>query len=251
LNILITNDDGISSSGIKALESVLGTKYNTYLIAPLKERSVTSMALTVFQPMRVERINDNHYIADGFPSDCVNIGLYGEIFPKIDFVISGINRGVNMGYDLHYSGTAGAAKHGALHGIPSLAVSSGRIDPDDVYEREAKLILEFLEIYREKIIPGEVWNLNFPPEISGTGGIEELRFVRLGRRRYTEKYDKTNIIAGVSEFQLNGSLLGHDVESGTDFEAYNLGKIPVTPIELDLTKKDRIQDLINNPIPNK
>ncbi|TGN17331.1 5'/3'-nucleotidase SurE [Leptospira idonii] len=240
MNILITNDDGISSSGIKALEKELGKKHNTYLIAPLKERSVTSMALTVFQSMRVERINDNHYIADGFPVDCVNIGLYAEIFPKIDLVLSGINRGVNMGYDVHYSGTVGAAKHGGLHGLPSLAVSSGRIDPEDGYEREAKLVGLFLDSYVTKILPGEVWNMNFPPEIGGSGGLDQLTFVRLGRRRYTEKYDKTNIIEGVSEFQLNGSLLGHDQETGTDFEAYYAGKIPVTPIQLDLTDSNRL-----------
>lgn len=243
MNILITNDDGISSDGIKALERELGKSHNTYLIAPLKERSVTSMALTIFSPMRVERVNDNHYIADGFPADCVNIGLYAEIFPKIDFVISGVNRGVNMGYDMHYSGTVGAAKHGALHGIPSLAVSSGRIDPEDGYDREAKLVSEFLTQYASNIKSGEVWNLNFPPEIAGAGGLDQLVFAKLGRRRYTEKYEKKNIIGGVSEFQLNGSLLGHDAEAGTDFEAYDQGKIPVTPIQLDLTKFDRLAEI--------
>ncbi len=245
MNILITNDDGISSSGIKALETTLKSKHNTYLIAPLKERSVTSMCLTVFQSMRVERINDNHYVADGFPADCVNIGLYAEIFPKIDLVLSGINRGVNMGFDVHYSGTVGAAKHGALHGIPSLAVSSGRIDPQDGYEREAKLVLEFLEKWGSQILSGEVWNLNFPPDIAGLGGLDQLIFTRLGKRRYTEKYDKKSIIEGISEFQLNGSLLGHDVEPGTDFEAYYAGKIPVTPILLDMTERTRLVALQN------
>ncbi|GBF50947.1 acid phosphatase [Leptospira ryugenii] len=243
MNILITNDDGISSAGIKALETVLGKEHNTYLIAPLKERSVTSMALTVFQSMRVEKVNENHYIADGFPADCVNIGLYAEIFPKIDLVLSGINRGVNMGYDMHYSGTVGAAKHGALHGIPSLAVSSGRIDPEDGYIREARLVLDFIQKYGSLIQAGEIWNMNFPPEISGDGGLSQLAFVRLGRRRYHEKYEKTQIIGGVSEFRLNGSLLGHDQEAGTDFEAYDLGKIPVTPILLDLTHHVRLEKL--------
>lgn len=243
MNILITNDDGISSDGIKALEKELGKEHNTYLIAPLKERSVTSMALTIFQSMRVERVNDNHYIADGFPADCVNIGLYAEIFPKIDFVISGINRGVNMGYDMHYSGTVGAAKHGALHGLPSLAVSSGRIDPPDGYQKEAVLVSQFVRNYAKEIRSGEVWNMNFPPEISGHGGLDQLVFTKLGRRRYTEKYEKKNIIGGVSEFQLNGSLLGHDEEPGTDFEAYNLGKIPLTPLQLDLTQFTRLEDL--------
>ncbi|MDZ4728314.1 MAG: 5'/3'-nucleotidase SurE [Leptospira sp.] len=243
MNILITNDDGISSAGIKALESELGKDHNTYLIAPLKERSVTSMALTVFSSMRVERVNDNHYIADGFPADCVNIGLYAEIFPAIDFVISGINRGVNMGYDMHYSGTVGAAKHGALHGLPSLAVSSGRIDPDDGYKKEATLVNEFVNRYSKEIKTGEVWNMNFPPEIAGLGGLDQMTFTKLGRRRYTEKYEKETIIGGVSEFRLNGSLLGHDEEPGTDFEAYYLGKIPITPIQLDLTHNHRLTEI--------
>ncbi len=150
-----------------------------------------------------------------------------------------------MGFDVHYSGTVGAAKHGALHGIPSLAVSSGRIDPQDGYEREAKLVLEFLEKWGSQILSGEVWNLNFPPDIAGLGGLDQLIFTRLGKRRYTEKYDKKSIIEGISEFQLNGSLLGHDVEPGTDFEAYYAGKIPVTPILLDMTERTRLVALQN------
>jgi len=243
LNLLITNDDGISSSGIKALEEVLGHTHSTYLIAPLKERSVTSMCLTVFQSMRVERINDNHYIADGFPADCVNIGLYGDIFPKIDMVLSGINRGVNMGFDVHYSGTVGAAKHGALHGIPSIAISSGRIDPPDGYKREASLVSEFLDRYAKLLREGEVWNLNFPPEIGGGAGLDQLKLSKLGRRRYIEKYEKNSIIGGVSEFQLNGSLLGHENEAGTDFEAYYQNKIPLTPILLNMTETERLREL--------
>lgn len=80
MNILITNDDGIASSGIKALEAVLRKEHDTFLIAPLRERSATSMALSIYDSMRVERINDNHYIVDGYPADCVNIGLHGVNF---------------------------------------------------------------------------------------------------------------------------------------------------------------------------
>ena len=100
--------------------------------------------------------------------------------------------------------------------------------------------------YKSQIQSGEIWNLNFPPEMSGTGTISELVFTRLGRRRYSEKYEKKQIIEGVSEFQLNGSLLGHDEETGTDFEAYAQGKIPLTPIQLDLTEKNRLKELLTN-----
>jgi 5'-nucleotidase len=240
MNILITNDDGISSPGILALERFLSRDHNTYLVAPLKEKSCTSMALTLFQSMRVEMINENHYIVDGFPADCVNIGLYSGIFPKIDLVLSGINRGVNMGYDVHYSGTVGAAKHGALHGITSLAVSSVRIDPKDGYEREAVLVREFINEYIQKLTPGKVYNMNFPAEISGNQGLDQLTWTHLGRRVYEENYEKKHIIGGVSEFILNGSTLNSVLDPGSDFEAFESGKIPISIVHLDMTDREEL-----------
>ena len=115
MNILISNDDGITSNGIHALKKALSRKHNVFLIAPAKEKSATSQALTIFHRMHVEKLDDTTYTVDGFPTDCVNIGLFGEIFPEIDMVVSGINRGVNMGHDVHYSGTVGAARHGAVN----------------------------------------------------------------------------------------------------------------------------------------
>ncbi|WCL50337.1 5'/3'-nucleotidase SurE [Leptospira sp. GIMC2001] len=235
MNILITNDDGISSQGILALEKSLSVKHTTFLIAPLKERSCTSMALTLFTGMRVERINDQHYVADGFPADCVNIGLYSGIFPKIDMVVSGINRGVNMGYDVHYSGTIGAAKHGALHGITSIAVSSVRIDPPDGYEREAHLVAEFIEEYSNKLDKASVYNMNFPESISGKGDLSELEWTHLGRRKYTENYIQKHIVGGISEFTLNGSQLDNYDDPGCDFDVFYQGKIPISTVLLDVT----------------
>jgi 5'-nucleotidase len=235
MNILITNDDGISSQGILALERFLSRDHNTFLVAPLKEKSCTSMALTLFSGMRVEMVNENHYIVDGFPADCVNIGLYSGIFPKIDLVLSGINRGVNMGYDVHYSGTVGAAKHGALHGITSLAVSSVRIDPSDGYEREALLVRDFINQYFNKLNPATVYNINFPEKIKAPGDLTNLVWTKLGRRVYTENYIKNHIIGGVSEFTLNGSQLSFMEDPGSDFEAFEEGNIPISTVLLDLT----------------
>ncbi|MCC5815747.1 MAG: 5'/3'-nucleotidase SurE [Leptospira sp.] len=235
MNILITNDDGISSQGILALERFLSRDHNTFLVAPLKEKSCTSMALTLFSGMRVEMVNESHYIVDGFPADCVNIGLYSGIFPKIDLVLSGINRGVNMGYDVHYSGTVGAAKHGALHGITSLAVSSVRIDPSDGYEREALLVRDFINQYYNKLTPATVYNINFPENINAPGDLTNLVWTKLGRRVYTENYVKNHIIGGVSEFTLNGSQLSFMDDPGSDFEAFEEGNIPISTVLLDLT----------------
>ncbi|TGK26367.1 5'/3'-nucleotidase SurE [Leptospira stimsonii] len=241
MNILITNDDGIASSGIKALEKVLQKEHNTFLIAPLRERSATSMALSIYDSMRVEKINDNHYIVDGYPADCVNIGLHGEIFPKIDLVLSGINRGVNMGHDVHYSGTVGAARHGAIHDRLALAVSSGNINRDYDYIQEAEFVLEFINGYSAVLKTGTVYNINIPPDF--VSSMENLRITKLGRRTYEDTYSKKNIIGGIADFYLGGSELGHFEEEGTDFSAFFSGLISLTPLSLDQTDSSLLKEL--------
>ncbi|MDV6235447.1 5'/3'-nucleotidase SurE [Leptospira ellisii] len=241
MNILITNDDGIASSGIRALEKILQKDHNTFLIAPLRERSATSMALSIYDSMRVERINDNHYIVDGYPADCVNIGLHGDIFPKIDLVLSGINRGVNMGHDVHYSGTVGAARHGAIHDRLSLAVSSGNTDREYEYIREAEFVRDFIREYSPLLKTSFVYNMNIPSDF--VASIESLRVTKLGRRTYVDTYSKKNIIGGIADFYLGGSDLGHSTEEGSDFAAFFSGKISLTPLSLDQTEFSILKDL--------
>ncbi len=241
-NILITNDDGIGSEGILALEKVLKNHYHVYLIAPLKEKSATSQALSIFDRLRVEKHSENRVIVDGFPVDCVNIGLHGDVFPKIDIVISGINRGVNMGHDVHYSGTVGAARHAAIHDRLSFAVSSGRFGKDVSYEREAEAVAELLENHIHKFQKGTVYNINFPPVFDSLKN--SLKAVSLGKRIYHDTYEVKQLVEGIYEFYLGGSELGNDLTPGTDFEAYSRGFITLTPIELNTTdhsELDRLQ----------
>jgi 5'-nucleotidase len=241
MNILITNDDGISSNGIKALERVLKQKYNTFLIAPLKERSATSQALSIHDKLRVERINFDHYIVDGFPVDCVNIGLHGKVFPNIDIVLSGINRGVNMGNDVHYSGTVGAARHGAIHGRLAFAISSGHFDKSYEYEKEAEFIFELLESRLDFFKTGIVYNINFPTEFDERP--EFAAITNLGIRTYDDTYEVNNVYENISEYFLGGSLLGHVVTSGSDFEAFYSGKVSITPINLETTDLKELSEL--------
>ncbi|EMK00014.1 MULTISPECIES: 5'/3'-nucleotidase SurE [unclassified Leptospira] len=240
MNILITNDDGISSNGILALEKVLGKEHNTYLIAPLKERSATSMALSIYDSLRVEKVNENHYIVDGYPVDCVNIGLHGKIFPNIDLVLSGINRGVNMGHDVHYSGTVGAARHGAIHNRKSLAVSSGNLDKNYDYIKEAELVHEILGSWVEEFIPGIVYNINIPEKFEDS--LSAIEIAKLGRRTYIDTYESKPIIGGISDFFLGGSHLGYVPEEGTDFDTFFRGKIPITPLSLDQTSPLELEE---------
>lgn len=233
MNILITNDDGISSKGIIALETVLQQEYSTYLIAPLHERSATSQTLTIFASMRVEKVLEDHYVVDGFPADCVNIGLHGNIFPEVEMVLSGINRGVNMGHDVHYSGTVGAARHGAVHNKYSFAISSGKLATDEDYLQEARLVLELIQKKLHLFKKGIVYNINFPQNYSNS--LQEIEFTHLGVRTYSDVYKRQKIIGGIEEFALGGSELGHRITEGSDFSAYERSKISITPILLDTT----------------
>ncbi|HMZ58333.1 MAG TPA: 5'/3'-nucleotidase SurE [Leptospiraceae bacterium] len=241
MNILITNDDGIGSEGILALEKVLRKKHHVYLIAPLKEKSATSQALSIFDRIRVEKHSENRVIVDGYPCDCVNIGLHGNVFPKIDAVVSGINRGVNMGHDVHYSGTVGAARHASIHGILSFSVSSGRFGKDVSYQREAEAFFEIFENLHSVFQPGCVYNINFPPNFDSVE--KSLRAVSLGKRIYHDTYEVTEFVDGIYEFYLGGSELGNDLTPETDFEAYSKGCVTLTPIELNTTDFDRLEKL--------
>ncbi|MCB1143094.1 MAG: 5'/3'-nucleotidase SurE [Leptospiraceae bacterium] len=246
MNILITNDDGISSNGIRALEKVLGKKHSTFLIAPLKEKSATSMALSIFDKLRVEKVMENHYIVDGFPVDCVNIGLHGNIFPKIDLVLSGINRGVNLGHDVHYSGTVGAARHGAIHDYMSIALSSGNIDKDYSYIPEAEMFLEILETKLDIFQKGIVYNINFPVNFDSSP--DKIKLTTLGKRVYYDTYEINSIYEGISDFFLGGSELGKVITPGSDFEAYEKGYVSITPISLypsDYDEYKRLKSIIS------
>jgi 5'-nucleotidase len=243
LKILITNDDGIASAGILALEKVLKRDHETFLIAPLKERSATSMAMSIFDPLRVEKINHDHIVVDGYPVDCVNVGLHGKIIPPVDLVVSGINRGVNMGHDVNYSGTVGAAKHAAIHGIKAIACSSGRIHPTDGYIPEAEMVLKIINEISDSFLKTFVYNINFPPSFSTN--MNEIVYTKLGIRKYYDEYEVKPIIENIAEYYLGGSELGNDPIPGSDFEAYNQNKISISPVTLDQTEMAEYQRRLN------
>lgn len=241
MNILITNDDGITSKGIHALRDALSKKYNVFLISPLKEKSATSQALTILHRMHVEKLNENTYTVDGFPTDCVNIGLFGNIFPKIDIVISGINRGVNMGHDVHYSGTVGAARHGAVHNCYSLAISSGNRENEYSYETEAEYISNLIEQKLSIFKRGIVYNINFPIEYSKD--ISDIKLTKLGKRTYSDQYEIAHIHENSSHYLLALTEMGYVKSSGTDFESFYKNYVTLTPITLNTTDMDEMTHL--------
>ncbi len=154
MNILITNDDGYQSRGLRTLVEVLSRKHKVYVMAPSSNRSAASHCIKMDVPLELVRIEDNFYTCSGFPADCVINGIMSGIFPKIDVVISGINYGANIGTDIIYSGTCGAARQGSLYGIPSLAMSLEHPKAWEAKEHEYnfKSFSEFVLDHFEEIV---------------------------------------------------------------------------------------------------
>ena len=126
MNILLTNDDGYRAEGIKILGKYISKFGNVTIVAPENNQSTTSHSISLGKPLRCKKISNNIYSISGLPADCVNFAINSEqINKKFDIVISGINDGANVGDDINYSGTVGAAREGYLHGINSIAVSIG------------------------------------------------------------------------------------------------------------------------------
>src|SRR5215510_118340 len=121
--ILLTNDDGVHAPGIKALAARLSSQGTVYVVAPDREVSACGQSLTLKHPLRAEKIEERVYSVDGTPADCVNLALVKLLPRRPDLVVSGINRGANLGEDVFYSGTVGGAREGTFFGVPSIAVS--------------------------------------------------------------------------------------------------------------------------------
>jgi 5'/3'-nucleotidase len=229
--ILITNDDGIHSAGIIALTRSLKTIGEVVVVAPAHEMSAASHSLTLTRPLRIETIDHHHYSVDGTPTDCVTLAMNRILLEQQpDIVVSGINKGGNLGDDVSYSGTVAGALEAAIYGLPGIAVSLvQRTDFDFTYAAElaAELVTRVLE---ETLPRGTVLNVNVPP-----GPVLGIRITRQG-----SKIIKPSIIEGVDPRQRNYYWIGEEAltwneEEGTDYEAVCQGLVSITPLRCDLT----------------
>jgi 5'-nucleotidase len=228
--ILITNDDGVFSEGIKLLATALGEIAEVVVVAPDREQSATGHSLTLSRPLRMQKMAERWYSVDGTPTDCVNLAVLSLLKDTPpDFVVSGINFGLNLGDDVTYSGTVSATFEGTLLGIPSVAFSQ-EVAEGFSFAPAARLARALLEILIAEELPRDLLlNVNVP-----AGPIQGLSFTRLGRRVYKqsviEKLDprgrKYYWIAGAPQWER---------ASGTDYEAVSAGSVSVTPLHLDLT----------------
>ena len=194
INILITNDDGIHSPGIFKLKSTLEKIANVWVVAPDTERSAVGHAITLSDPLRVEKVDKNDkffgYSVNGTPADCVKLGIRCLVDTKPDIVVSGINLGPNTATNVIYSGTVSAAAESVIMGIPALALSLTSFTIQE-YDYTCKLAVELVQkIIRFGLPEGTLLNVNIPPLKEDQ--IEGISITRQGKGRYEEFFDKEN-----------------------------------------------------------
>jgi len=232
--ILVTNDDGIQSPGIKALARAMKRVGEVYVVAPDRERTAAGHSLTLHKPLRIEALGRRAFSVSGTPTDCVNLAV-NEILPRRpDLVVSGINRGGNLGDDVTYSGTVSAAMEGTLVGIPSIALSQLG-EAHFHFETAARFATRLVrQVRRFGLPPDTLLNVNVPD--LPPAAIKGMRVTCLGRRIF----DSNNVIKkqdprGKTYYWIGGNRIAWEERKDTDQEAVENGMISVTPVHLDLT----------------
>jgi 5'-nucleotidase len=237
--ILITNDDGIHSTGIVALADALAALGEVMVVAPAHEMSAASHSLTLTRPLRIDKIDNHHYSVDGTPTDCVTLAmnhLMKDDLPAI--VVSGINKGGNLGDDVTYSGTVAGALEASIYGLPGIAVSLVQRTNFD-FGFAARFATELARrVLGDGLPHGTLLNVNVPP-----GPIRGVLVTRQGT-----KIIRPNVIEGTDPRQRKYYWIGEESltwneESGTDYEALRQGLVSITPLRNDLTDYRVLDDI--------
>jgi len=261
VRILITNDDGVHADGLLALKQALDPVADVTVVAPDRPRSACGHSITLHKPLRLytTRLPDGAevWVSNGTPSDCVTLAILDVMkAAPPDLVVSGINHGPNLGWDLTYSGTVSAAMEGAILGVPAVALSvawrfrrmveeeEGPAPPIDFSHAAAYAaeLARYLDAHR---LPDHtLLNVNVP-HLQPKGA----RITRQGIRRYPGKLEKRTDPMGRVYYWLGGDDPVDVCEEGTDVQAIAEQYISVTPVQLDLTDRALIQQFLEGPFP--
>jgi 5'-nucleotidase len=230
---LLTNDDGFQAEGIIRLRKEIAKLCDVLVVAPLADQSAAGHSLTLQRPLRLNKVDDGHYSVDGTPTDAVMVAVHGILNNKLpDILISGINRGPNMGDDVTYSGTVSAAFEGAILGIPSIAVSSVPFDDID-YAAMAKFTRKLAKKVLENNLPGStLLNVNIPNPANGK--YPGIKITRLGKRVYRDIIVEKIDPRGRKYYWIAGEPEWKEFEQ-SDFSAVGEGYVSITPLKMDMT----------------
>ena len=232
--ILVCNDDGVRSEGLLALADALRELGTVYVVAPDRERSAASHALTLAHPLRYEKLGPRVYAVDGTPTDCVYLAVNGILKKKkISLLASGINKGTNMGDDITYSGTVSAAMEGTILGIPSIAVSLASRKSFQFRDAAEFSLRVARKVLRQGLPKDTLLNINLPnipkDEIRG------VRITRQGKRIYENSIITKKDPRGRKYYWIGGDNPSRVDIPGSDLEAVEQKYISVTPVHLDFT----------------
>lgn len=245
MRILLTNDDGIQSPGLKANAEALAAAHDVTVIAPDRNWSISGHNRTMDRPLRVTETpmgeGYRSFATDGSPADCVALAVLGFLDQAPELVISGINQGNNLGDDITYSGTVAAALEGIINGLPSIAVSMGT-DPIWPVDVAAEFVVRLVQQVTERgLAPDILLNVNVPnlphEQIKG------VQITTLGKRIYDDQLIKGEDPRGRAYYWIGGNKIRSEGEHGTDVAAVDAGYVSITPIHLDMTNHGILEKL--------
>ena len=241
MEILLSNDDGVTSPGLHAHAEVLSEIGNIHVVAPDANCSGFSHALTLEKPLRPKTLQNGFVALNGTPADCVHIALNGLLGFTPDLVVSGINIGANLGDDVLYSGTVAAAMEGRFLATPSLAVSMVDAQTED-FQGAAKVTRLLIEALPDFELPSHtVLNINIPPVPSRQ--IKGIRVTRLGHRGPAKDVVKIKDPRGQTHYWIGAAGEELDAGPGTDFHAIREGYISITPLKADMSYYQELERL--------
>lgn len=234
--ILVTNDDGVQSAGIEALAAAVRPLGDVVVVAPVGESSAIGHALTLARPLRLERVRDGVFSVDGTPTDCVNVALTTVLDRPPDLVVSGINKGYNLGDDVTYSGTVAGALEAALLGVPGIAVSIERSGDDFDFGHASAVSRQLAERVLASGLPSRtLLNVNVP-----RGAAKGIRVTVQGRRNHVTKVTRSVDPRGRPYYWIEEGESAWDDDSRSDYHAVRSGWISITPLQPDLTCHDAL-----------
>ncbi|XOV81021.1 MAG: 5'/3'-nucleotidase SurE [Aestuariibacter sp.] len=233
MKILISNDDGVFAKGLKVLQQHIVEQHDCVVVAPDRNCSGFSNALSLSQPLRINKMENSFYAVNGTPSDCVHVALNCFLEQDPQLVISGINHGPNLGDDVIYSGTVAAATEGRYMGLPAIAVSLVSHEGKH-FETAAKVVLKIVNrLFQHPLPPDQILNINVPDipyeQLKG------IQVTRQGRRHRAESMVKSEDAFGREIYWYGRVGQEQDAGEGTDFYAVANNYCSVTPLSVDMT----------------
>jgi 5'-nucleotidase len=238
-HILLTNDDGIHAAGLNALAEGLRDFATLSIVAPSREQSGAAQSLTLRQPIVCNVVGERQWSVDGTPADAVIVALHRLLPEPPDLVISGINFGANLGENVYYSGTVGAAREAALHHIPALAISLCSKNATVKFDAAAQVARSAAELILKEGLPDQVLlNINVPEPWSGG-----VKFTRQSKKITRNQLSEGKDPRGRSYYWLFEQRIDKDVAPDTDYAAIFSGAVSVTPLHLDPTDTQSLNHL--------